>query len=57
MYIGDELLTDSLFAYQEVVKRGLAKDLDAGLSDKENGLTRMIAATVRELNYCLEKER
>jgi hypothetical protein len=57
MFIGDELLTDSLFAYQEVVKRGLAKDLDAGLNDKENGLTRMIAATVRELNYCLEKER
>jgi len=55
--VDNEMIADSLFAYGELVKRGLAKDLDDRLSDKELALSRCVMALVTTMVRYLEKER
>ena len=55
--VDNEMIADSLFAYGELVKRGLAKDLDDRLSDKDLALSRCVMALVTTLVRYLEKER
>lgn len=53
----EEIVPDSENAYNELVKRGLVQDLDAGLSEHQKALTVAIAALVDQLNTLIVKER
>jgi hypothetical protein len=55
--VDKEMIADSLFAYDELVKRGLAKTLDEGLSQKELALSRSVMALATTMVRYLEKER
>ena len=52
-----EIIPDSLFAYEELIRRGEAHDLDVGLDEKQIALSRTIQSTVEELYWILTKER
>lgn len=54
---GEEVVPDSMFAYQDAVKKGLAKELDAELSPEEKATSRAIESLVEELYWICTKER
>ncbi|KAF8307747.1 hypothetical protein DL93DRAFT_2087729, partial [Clavulina sp. PMI_390] len=51
-----ETIPDSLFAYRELVKRGLANDLDTGLSADEMAKSRAIQSLLEEIYLLLLSE-
>ncbi len=51
------MLCDSERAYDELVKRGIAQELDADLSAHEVATGRLVEALVKQLAWGLEKER
>lgn len=55
--LGDEVIPDSLFAYQDMVQRGLAKELDARLTTEQKATSRAIESLVEELYWISVKER
>ncbi|KAF8313579.1 hypothetical protein DL93DRAFT_2080874 [Clavulina sp. PMI_390] len=51
-----EIIPDSLHAYQELVKRGVVRELDVGLSPEEIAKSRAIQSIVEEIFLLLAKE-
>lgn len=52
-----EIIPDSLFAYEALVKRGLANELDAGLDAEALAKSRAIQALIEENYHFMTKER
>ncbi|KAF8315727.1 hypothetical protein DL93DRAFT_856030 [Clavulina sp. PMI_390] len=55
--LGQETIPDSLFGYEELVRRGLASELDVGLTPKDLATSRAITSLVQELFVHVVMER
>ncbi|KAF8315728.1 hypothetical protein DL93DRAFT_2166684 [Clavulina sp. PMI_390] len=55
--LGQEMIPDSLFGYEELIRRDLASELDVGLFAKELGISRAITSLVEEiyLHFVIER--
>lgn len=55
--LGEEIIPDSLFGYETLIKRGLATDLDGGLDAAGLAESRLVQSLIEELYWLLIKER
>jgi len=53
----EEIIPDSENAYNELVRRGVVSDLDAGLNEEQQALTVALNAVVEEISRLMAKER